>query len=323
MIAQAFRRAALGAVESIPLGGLSRACTPVPTYHSCSPECPENTAAVDNISPDALYAQLDTLRRYYHFVPIDELCEARSTRGLAAVTFDDGYKNVTTYGLGIFAALRIPFTIFVNAFSLEGRVFWRHKTQYVVEHGLAPECEASLSATRPVRGLNLHAYLKHPSNNSRVAERELDAFLAGKGIALDGCRHLVDDPACLVRHPLLWYGNHTRNHYVLASLSYEAQCEEIERGMEPLRSIPGIQLSRALAAPFGESWHVNGDTFRAAAELGYSAVLMNRGGLNPGRLPVKNGVKIIERFSGLEEPIERQIKRNAVKGLLRRARAAA
>ncbi len=323
MIAKVVRRAALGAVETIPLAGLARACAPVATYHSCAPSTPENTAPVDNITPDALYAQLDTLRRYYQFVSIDELCEARSTRGLAAVTFDDGYKNVTAYGLGIFAALRIPFTIFVNAFALEGRVFWRHKTQYVVEHGLARECEASLRATRPVAGLNLHAYLKHPLNDSRVAERELDAFLAAKGIQLGGCRHLIDDAACFVRHPLLWYGNHTRNHYVLSSLTYEGQCDEIERGMEPLRSIPGIQLSKTLSAPFGESWHVNGDTFQAARELGYKAVLMNRGGVNPAHLPVRNGVKIVERFSGLEEPMERLIKRNAVKSLLRRAHTAA
>lgn len=322
MIAGTLRRAALEAVESIPLAGLARTCAPVVTYHSCSPELPENTAPVDNISPEALYRQLDTLRRHYRFVPIDELAEARSTKGLAAVTFDDGYQNVTAYALGIFAALRIPFTIFVSAFSLEGRVFWRHKTQYVVEHGLAAECEAWFTETRPLPGLGLYEYLKDPANNSAAAERELDAFLAAKGVALDGCRHLLDGAARFERHPLVSYGNHTRNHYVLSSLSYEGQCEEIERGMEPLRAIPGIRLSAALSAPFGESRHVNADTFRAAEELGYKAVLMNRGGLNRGQLPARNGVRTIERFTGLDEPIERLIKRNAVKGLLRRARAA-
>src|SRR4030095_5627286 len=165
---------------------LQMRCSPVLTYHACYARCPRNVAEADNITPKRLFDQVSWLQRRYRFVTIDEFCQAKKRRGLAAVTFDDGYKSVIDDALPVLRALGIPCTIFVNTAALEKKIFWRHKVVYIMQNGLAEECKRAFLSTRTL-GDGFYRDLKNPANNSRTVEQEMDAFLTARGLTVNGC----------------------------------------------------------------------------------------------------------------------------------------
>jgi peptidoglycan/xylan/chitin deacetylase (PgdA/CDA1 family) len=296
---------------------LQARCSPVLTYHACFAQRPRNVAEADNISPNRMFDQVSWLKRRYRFVTIDEFCQAKHRRGMAAVTFDDGYKSAVNDALPVLQSLDVPCTIFVNTFALEKKTFWRHKVVYIMQNGLVEDCARSFLRTRTLTD-GFYRDLKHPTNNSKVVEEEVDAFLASGGLEVDDCDHLMDDRSWFRRHPLVWYGNHSHNHYVLSSLSRQEQVEEIGKTKAVIASIPGIQTSEVFSLPFGEAHHLNEDTLAVVKECGYQALLMNQGGVNGRRLTMRYGLPVVERFSPYEAPIDIQLKKEICRSLARR-----
>lgn len=274
----------------------SKVCQPVLTYHACYDELPASIAAVDNVPAARMYEQLDFLKRQYEFVGIDEFCTARQRSGLAAVTFDDGYKSVVECGLPVLAAHGIPATVFINTIGVEQRTFWRHKVMWVIQNNLVEECEKSFTQVRKVPGKTFHAYSKHPVNSSIVVEREIDKFLESRGVQLPNLHYLIDSRSYFLPNALVSYGNHTASHYVLSSLSVDEQRHEIIDVKRFLQHQHGISISNVFAAPFGEITDVNEDTCSILRDLGYRHLLVNRGGVNR-RLAKRFGITLIERFS--------------------------
>jgi peptidoglycan/xylan/chitin deacetylase (PgdA/CDA1 family) len=78
--------------------------------------------------------QMRWLAEHYRVVSLRELIErlrtGQSLRGVAALTFDDGYNGVFDYGLPVLDALRLPATVFLVAESLDradpGGFWWDH-----------------------------------------------------------------------------------------------------------------------------------------------------------------------------------------------------
>jgi peptidoglycan/xylan/chitin deacetylase (PgdA/CDA1 family) len=292
----------------LPYRPLAKRYSPVLTYHATYGQRPKIVSAADNVSPSWLFEHLSELKKYYRFVPIDEFAEARTTRGLAAVTFDDGYKCVIDEALPVFEALDIPFTMFLTASSLDQKVFWRHKVVYIVNHGLVAECERHFQRTRKIPNQQFFTYLKNPLNHSGTAEAEIDEFLNSRNIRLDGYRYLIDRESYLLEHPLIWYGNHSYSHYVLSSLSREEQHRQIQSGLTFLNRRPHLKISNVFAPPFGQAEHINEDTFDVLRELGYRSLVLNCGGLSGGEV-VHQGIRIIDRFSPAETTMTWQCKK--------------
>jgi peptidoglycan/xylan/chitin deacetylase (PgdA/CDA1 family) len=300
-------------------GFVIRRFAPVLTYHSCSRELPPNVSHVDNVAPEQLYYQLETLRKQFRFVNIDEFCNARSWRGLAAATFDDGYKNVVHDALPVFSALDIPLTVFVNNIGFEQRTFWRHKLAFILQNGLAHEFECSVKQTRRIPGLSLHEYSKHPDNSSISVEAEIDKFFVRRQIKVEHTPLLFDTDRYFVAHPLVWYGNHSASHYVLSSLSLETQYAEIKRTRDLLQQ-RAVNISSVFALPFGQTYHFNRDTLAALKALDYKFMLMNRNRLNGNRPSELEGIRIVERFSVLDDVIMPQLDRAFLSNVLHRFR---
>lgn len=289
--------------RAIPLRAITSRAAPVLTYHACYRRPPAEVASVDNLSPEWLYDQVSALKKAVRFVPIDELAECKVRKGIAAVTFDDGYRSVIDEAMPVLEPLDVPFTIFVNTYPLEGRTFWRHKVMYIVNSGLTRECEAFVKGVMMIPGQSFYAYLKDPRNNSGVVERELDRFLEHKGLQVDIPQCMAAQQSDFVPHRLVWYGNHTHRHYVMASLSIAEQKAEIETTKTYLERIPGIQLSRCVALPFGRADQANRETLAAVRDAGYRVLLMNRGGVNFARAATQDDIVLLERFSVNESPI--------------------
>src|SRR5215469_1251633 len=265
---------------AVPVRFLAAGCAPVLTYHACyrrrAPEIP----SVDNVTPDRLYEHISMLKRFVRLLPIDELARSTRLRGIGAVTFDDGYRSVMEHALPVLEALDVPFTIFVNTFAMSGETFWRHKVMYLINQGLEAECERSFRRVRRIPGQSFSEALKDPKNNTKDVIEEVDRFLEYKGLRPEWAPHFLSRPEELIPHRLIWYGNHSHQHDVLASLSDREQLEEIQLTKQYLAGIPGIQLSRCFAIPFGRADQANSGTLAAVKDSGYEVLLLNRGGVN-------------------------------------------
>jgi peptidoglycan/xylan/chitin deacetylase (PgdA/CDA1 family) len=289
--------------RAIPLRAITACAAPVLTYHACYRHPPAEVARLDNLTPEWLYEQISTLKKAVRFIPIDELAACKTRKGVAAITFDDGYRSVIEEAMPLLVALDVPFTIFVNTYALEGRTFWRHKVTYILNNGLTQECEAFIKGVQKIPGQSFYNYLKDPRNNSGAIERELDRFLEHKRIQVEIPQRMASRQSDFVPHRLVWYGNHTHRHYVMASLSGAEQRAEIEATKTHLERIPGIQLSRCLALPFGRSDQANQETLAAMRDAGYRVLLMNRGGVNFAGAARRDDIVLLERFSVNESPI--------------------
>jgi glycosyltransferase involved in cell wall biosynthesis/peptidoglycan/xylan/chitin deacetylase (PgdA/CDA1 family) len=302
---------------AIPLQPLVAGCAPVLTYHACSRVPAPEIPSFDNITPERLYEHIYKLRRVVRLVPIDELAASTRLKGVGAITFDDGYKSVIEEALPVFEALDVPFTIFVNTFPLTGRPFWRHKVMYLINRGLAKECERFMQNVRRIPGQSFSAALKDPRNNTIAVEEEIDRFFEYKGLQPEPAEHFLSRPEDFAAHRLIWYGNHSHHHRVMASLTASEQKEEIEITRTYLAGIPGIQLSRCVALPFGRADQANRDTLAAVRESGYDVLLLNQGGVNRAHAWAM-GVRVLERFSPTEAPIGWNVFREVSKTAARR-----
>lgn len=70
-----------------------------------------------HLAVERLHEQLSWLAAHYRVIPLSELvarlAEGRSLRGIAALTFDDGYRGVLDHGVPVLRDLRLPATLFV------------------------------------------------------------------------------------------------------------------------------------------------------------------------------------------------------------------
>ncbi len=149
-------------------------------------------------------------------------------------------------------------------------------------------------------------------------EEQIEEFLSRRGVRLSGPNHLFDSKSYFRAHRLIWYGNHSHSHFVLSSLSYKEQGEEIARTKAILDGISDVQRSAVFALPFGQACHANPDTFAAVRDNGYRGLLMNRGRVNRGAIPLHADVPVIERFSPVQgHPIETQLLKEFVKTAMR------
>ena len=90
------------------------------------------------------------------------------------------------------------------------------------------------------------------------------------------CLSLDDE---LMYHPLLHYGNHTDNHFVMSSLSYEQQLKEVSITDTYLRNSSG-QFIPYFSLPFGGINDFNEHTTAICEKMGYRCMLLSRNRLN-------------------------------------------
>jgi peptidoglycan/xylan/chitin deacetylase (PgdA/CDA1 family) len=107
-------------------------------YHRIAP-------ATDNwslrpFSPDEFKNQMARFRRYYEVVSLDKLAQsiknnAVPRHNIAAITFDDGYRDNYVYAFPILKYYGIPATIFVTTGAVDKReLFWWDKVVYAVKN---------------------------------------------------------------------------------------------------------------------------------------------------------------------------------------------
>lgn len=85
-------------------------------FHDVSPVGAKHHSPRYSTTPDRFALQLAYLTERFRIVPLDDLLTegGGTSRAMAAITFDDGFRSVLTDALPLLEHHRVPFTVFVN-----------------------------------------------------------------------------------------------------------------------------------------------------------------------------------------------------------------
>ena len=250
-------------------------------YHSTFSNIPDSLKdGLHNVTPENIYKQLSWLKRYFDIVELDELFTQNDILGRVAITFDDAYISVFEEALPVLKSLGLPSTIFINGSSLDGKVFWRDKVRFLINNSLVEDFlndNRGFSNLYGVTAQNFYKMTKTPIVNSGVVDILLDRYLEKSGIYLDS--FCVDSTMYIKDTPLVKYGNHTYNHYLLSSLNREQQEEEIEKNHNLLKKHTD-RLSKVFSIPFGGDKDFNSITIELLKKYNYIGFLYSKNRIN-------------------------------------------
>ncbi len=262
-------------------------------YHSVMETAPSALGnTLHNVTVHQFKGHLRDLSNFFEFVSLDEFSNARSKAGLACITFDDGYKNVIENALPVMESLNYPCTIFLNPITFEQRWNWRDKVRYLIHYQKVDEFLKTYDMAY-TQG-RFYRYTKNRANDSADLDRALDNYLAQRIIDIYGEYPYLSINQ-LTDCPLVSYGNHTQNHYVLSSLIEPLQTLEISLGHENITNISNLSYTGCFAAPFGGVDDINSASLKIIAKMSYQSLLMSRQLLQPKKSQI-NKVQILERF---------------------------
>lgn len=279
--------------------------SPVFLYHAAFSDVPAALGgAVHNVTPDNMYRQITWLKQYYDIVHVDALFDAPYGAGRCAITFDDAYLSVFKEALPVLESLNAPATVFVNATTLDGQIFWRDKIRLILARNLANEFVTWAQDFCTEKGITKEKFYgstkKHHVNSYELAGL-IDQFLQlHPGVLVNVNNYCAGTVGDLVRSPLIRYGNHTYSHFVLSSLSKEQQRDEIVKNQDRLSAlIEPEYLSHVFSIPFGGVDTVNADTFEILKARGYKGALLSRSRFNRAGKSAPHmlhGLPVLERI---------------------------
>ncbi len=277
-------------------------------YHSISPDSRKTPhGTIHNIQPEVLDRHIADLSGFFRFVSLEEFVRQEFPIGLAALTFDDGYRNVPIHAGPILSRWGLEACMFLNTVTLSGRMNWRDKVRYIMRCKREQEFLQSFPLNHNAG--SFYRSTKHPANNSAELDHAMDCFLAGKTIDLyERFPYLTRDDMAEIAtdFPCLRFGNHSANHYVLSSLSDAQQKREIENSRKMLSSLPCRVESTCFSIPFGEDRDISTRTVQLLNQSGYDSMLMSRQ-LLQARFMRQSGIRIIDRFLPRTEDIISEI----------------
>ncbi|MCC7001346.1 MAG: polysaccharide deacetylase family protein [Gemmatimonadaceae bacterium] len=186
---------------------------------------------------DQFVAQMQWLAAHTDVVPLTELLgrqrQGRSLKGLAVVTFDDGYTGVLEHALPVLARLQLPCTIFVTGRApAQPRPFWWDWPA-------------------------LASIATDPAHRDRLlVEWQGDGERIAAAMALESTHEPAD---CLpadwtalrhVRSSMVEIGAHTMTHRNLVTLSDSELRDELVDSADAIEAGVGVR-PRTLAYPYG------------------------------------------------------------------------
>ena len=234
---------------------------------------------------------LDLLARQYRFVSLDEVAQAQDgdrtfDRPEAAITFDDGYRDVYEHAFPILVRKGIPAAVFVISKLVGTSQRPLHDTVYCLMRKLydgSPSASWVLAAQLMQAGLPRHraSCLLSQSRDPFTATRALLTSLSQREVleVVSVLERLMGpcDPANADETSMDWemlrkmadvgftIGSHTQTHALLTNECWEQMNAELKMSRFELESHLR-QAVRHLAYPDGR---FNADVLRSAAAAGY------------------------------------------------------
>lgn len=295
------------ALSTIALTGADRWLAPrcrgrgvILTFHHVAPEpvarMPENAGL--SITPDFLDRVLRLLAELgYAVVPLAEVPARLSEPGppVAALTFDDGYRDNARHALPVLEAHRAPFTMFVcTGFADRTAPLWWLDLEEAIERQPSlrlafPDgvVEGPAGTEQERLALWRKLYWRLRRHDESVLEQTMRVLVDTTGLdPLGRVEQLCmdwQDLRYLARHPLATIGAHTASHPRLARVPAERARIEIEESRRRIREELDID-PLVFAYPVGDPGSAGPREFAMAREAGYSLAVTTRPGvLKPGQ----------------------------------------
>ncbi len=244
-------------------------------YHSVSPNAAE-LIHTHSVTFKSFKRHINLVSTARQFVPA-VASEFDVVDNKVALTFDDAYLDILDEAIPYLIDKKIPATIFINSSTLSGSILWRDKLRLILNANLADEFCQTLPAEFSITPHNLYFNSKSPAVNSAVMSGFIDAFITKKGLGVARRLYMnAEELRQLDIEETITLGNHTRNHFVLSSLSQQQQQEEIIGGHRDLEQC-GLNVSNIFAAPFGGYSTIDSHTLDILEGEGYSGLLLTNG----------------------------------------------
>jgi peptidoglycan/xylan/chitin deacetylase (PgdA/CDA1 family) len=227
------------------------------------------------VSVENFENQLAYYKENYQILKLDEDWNSLKKTGLV-ITFDDGYADNIINALPLLEKYQIPATIFVTTLNINTKnEFWWDRLvfdyAYCNELFYLPEKKDKVSKSANTYK-NLADYLhRMPNENKEKWFQEFEEINKISFTAREQYRSITNSELKLLsEHPLITLGNHTHNHYSLATLNYEQQKEELLLSIKKLDELTSKNI-KYLALPHGS---YNFDTIKIMNELGLQGILL-------------------------------------------------
>jgi len=240
----------------------------ITTYHRISiGDDPLQFWSTD-VTPSGFESQLQYLRNNYTIVPLSNLIQypqahhPSSTKRIAALTFDDGYKDIVTYALPLLNKYHVPATIFLSTGYIGSDTpFWWDNVRYAIEHtprrvlklGEFGEYQLDTLTQRRATASTIIERLKKLPNESRI--RVIGELLSEAGVNMP--EKLVKELALNWEdvHRLSAAGIEVEAHSVTHSILTNMSLEEARREIIESRS----DIEKQLNHPVTLFAYPNGD----------------------------------------------------------------
>ena len=238
-------------------------------YHNVVPESAAQVGDTAlHLSADQFTHQMQWLKRHYRVVSlhelVDRLARGASVRGIAAITFDDGYAGVFVHAWPLLRDMGLPATMFIVADAPAGRAafWWDHPAVAQSAHNGARD--RRLHSLRGDRAAILSEVSAEPVQALPNTHLPADWPVVAQAAAAGGAGGGLD------------IGAHTITHRTLTTLSDRELTEELVTA----RAMIGAHTGAAptlLSYPYG-IWDAR--VAEAARRAGYRAAVTLDFGLN-------------------------------------------
>lgn len=236
------------------------------------------------VSPDNFEQQLLLLREHATVVPLSFLADRHergvSSRGMVAITFDDGYPDVLDVALPLLQKHQCPATVFLPTdYMTDQRPFWWDVLAHVFLElaDLPQELDLEFEGRRHQFSLNspdarraahdqIWATLRlsdEPPRREAIAR--IEEWAALNDLQWSSAHRCISANEAMRAHQPGFFdiGAHTKSHPSLPTLPPHRQREEIAGGVSILREMLGGDVS-SFAYPYGDYDEQAVDIVRAA-----------------------------------------------------------
>lgn len=256
------------------------------------------------VTPSAFSAYCRTLKEYYHVLPLNEAVRMwtegqTSDRPLAAITFDDGYRDNYRYAVPILAEYGLRATFFIVAGLVgEPQPPWYDRLarawKSIETKGLSDKNLIDAGLNEPL--VDYLSKQNHGRTAYALVAMAKTLSPAERSRLVQKCEQLADIPQAWPHDDLImdWaqlsalvagdheIGSHSYNHELLPQLDDEALHQEIARSKD--------FLQKNIGHPVETFCYPNGDADQrvsaAVSKAGYTCAVTMQPGLNrPDRPP--------------------------------------
>jgi peptidoglycan/xylan/chitin deacetylase (PgdA/CDA1 family) len=245
------------------------------------------------ITPEFLDSALAAVRRLgFELVTMDEAVRrlANDSAPFAAITFDDGYRDLAQHALPVLERHEAPFTAYVATgfASREARLWWTEMEEAflrldrveVAQEGLPSVLQSATPAQKTAAFFQLYWALRGGSEERLldvIADLSARAKVDGAAL-LDSLCMDWDEILRLSRHPLATIGAHTIHHRMLAKWPPDVARDEMARSKAQIEARIG-GLVRHFAYPVGDPTSAGIREFSLAKEIGFASAVTTRPGM--------------------------------------------